>query len=59
METTCSVRTTPSFSAYGPWLAAVLAALALAGALAAAVVTPDARDLAPRHTTATLRATAI
>ena len=59
METSCTARTTPSFAACVPWLAAVLAALAFAGALVAAVVTPDARDLAPRHTSATLRSTAI
>ena len=56
MQTTATLR---PIAPYVPWAAAVLAALALAGALAAAVCAPAARDLAPRHTTAPLRATAI
>ncbi len=47
------------FASLVPWAAAVLAGLALAGALAAAVVAPDGDDLAPRHSAAKLRATAI
>jgi hypothetical protein len=52
----CNARPT---APYVPWAVAVLAALALAGALAAAVSAPAGHDLAPRHTAGTLRATAI
>jgi hypothetical protein len=59
MEATCNARSGQGLAPYVPWVSAVLAALALAGALAAAFAAPDARDLAPRHTASTLRATAI
>lgn len=42
-----------------PWIAAVLAALALAGALAAAASAPQVCDLALRHTAAAPRPAAI
>jgi hypothetical protein len=62
METTCTARRPTPIAPIVPgvpWIAAVLAVLALAGALATAFVATDARDLAPRHTAATLRATAL
>jgi len=49
MPTTRTTCRRPTIAPYVPWVAAVLAALALAGALTAALAVPDAHDLAPRH----------
>jgi hypothetical protein len=59
MQATCTARSRAPLAPHAPWIAGILAAVALAGALAAAVIAPGARDLTPRHTAATLRATAI
>jgi hypothetical protein len=54
MQTPCAAHPAP-IAPYVAWVAAVLAVLALAAALATTFAVPDARDLAPRHTAATLR----
>jgi hypothetical protein len=59
MQATCTVRAPAPLAPYVPWVAAVLAALALAGALAAALAVPGTRDLAPRHAVIALRPTAL